>query len=183
MSKSFGLRTVKVWLVWWLFYGDGTNLILHIKCCAFYLLLKKTWLLMKINIPLKFLLTCSCSYIHINKLSLPPFLSFSRLFERSGLQYLCVSKNLLISKSFVMFTSKCVSLSDQKCGLLFCAWSMISTPSCWLKLQLTINKQEAVFTSHSSAMYTCCFDNYTLLTVVVSVISQWFGLCMSKESS
>ena len=38
-----------------------------------------------------------------------------------------IQKNLLISKSFIMFKSSCVSPSYQECGLFF--WACISTPA------------------------------------------------------
>lgn len=94
----------------------------------------------KDNIPTKpliFLFTCSRAYT--NKHKAPPRQSYGKDFptrcvkiinniyskfstgdkttflKRLVLQYLRISKNLLISKTFRIFKSRCVSASDRKC--------------------------------------------------------------------
>lgn len=53
----------------------------------------------------------------------PSFIHTTTFLKR----YSHISKHLLISKTFIMFESKCVSSYNQKCELFFCAF--ISTPA------------------------------------------------------
>ena len=87
-----------------------------------------TWI-MKVNILLIFLFTCSrakCRTCLTVRTQPTSFIHSTTFLKRLALRCLCISKNLLMWKSFIMFKS-CVSLCFLLGTNLYC-----SLVNCWI---------------------------------------------------